>query len=87
MPPESTVNGSGECDAIIPIATRCDDRASVMTWRFTGGDCEQRFTIQAAEGIREDGQMMAVSEVNSKGNPTWFDGEKSFILAGGSPEV
>ena len=46
-----------------------------------------RFTFQAAEGIREDGPLLAVSEVNSKGNPTWFDGEKSFILAGGSPEV
>ena len=46
-----------------------------------------RFCFQAADGIREDGPLLAVSEVNARGNPTWFDGERCYILAGGSPEV
>ena len=31
--------------------------------------------------------MLAVSEVNAKGNPAWFDGERSYILPGGAPEI
>ena len=46
-----------------------------------------RFTFQAADGIRKEGPLLAVSEVNAKGNPAWFDGQNSYILAGGSPEV
>eukprot|EP00563_Minutocellus_polymorphus_P003875 CAMPEP_0181040420 /NCGR_PEP_ID=MMETSP1070-20121207/11038_1 /TAXON_ID=265543 /ORGANISM="Minutocellus polymorphus, Strain NH13" /LENGTH=936 /DNA_ID=CAMNT_0023118427 /DNA_START=14 /DNA_END=2824 /DNA_ORIENTATION=+ len=45
----STEDGSGSCDVIIPIATRCDKRAAAMTWRFNGGDCEQSFNIQEAD--------------------------------------
>ena len=85
MPPESTVNGSGECDAIIPIATRCDDRASVMTWRFNGGDCEQSFNIQEADkfmctdfgpgGAPTEGTAY-VNVISAKDqNEVYFDGE------------
>ncbi len=45
------------------------------------------FTFQAADGIREDGPLLAVSEVNAQGNPTWFDGEQSFIIPGGAQEL
>ena len=31
--------------------------------------------------------MLAVSEVNARGNPTWFDGEKSYILPGDAPQI
>ena len=44
-----TEDGSGNCDVIIPIATRCDSRAAAMTWRFNGGNCEQSFNIQEAD--------------------------------------
>ena len=44
-----TEDGSGNCDVIIPIATRCDKRAAAMTWRFNGGNCEQSFNIQEAD--------------------------------------
>ena len=46
-----------------------------------------QFTFQAADGIREDGPLLAVSEVNAKGNPAWFDGEKSYILPANSKEL
>jgi len=49
MDPSQTIDGSTSCDVIIPIATRCDKRAAVMTWRFNGGDCEQSFNIQEAD--------------------------------------
>jgi len=45
----NTEDGSGSCDVIIPIATRCDKRAAAMTWRFNGGSCEQSFNIQTAD--------------------------------------
>ena len=45
------------------------------------------FTFQAAEGIRENGPLLAVSEVNAKGNPAWVDGERSYILPGGCKEI
>jgi len=44
-----TEDGTGSCDVILPIATRCDNRASAMTWRFNGGTCEQSFNIQEAD--------------------------------------
>ena len=46
-----------------------------------------QLTFQAADGIREDGPLLAVSEVNARGNPAWFDGERSFILPGDAPQV
>ena len=46
-----------------------------------------RFTFQAADGIREDGPLLSVFDVNSKGNPCWFDGEQSFILPGGAEQI
>ena len=46
-----------------------------------------QFTFQAADGIRESGPLLSVSEVNSKGNPGWFDGEDSFILPDSAPEL
>ena len=46
-----------------------------------------RFTFQAADGIREDGPLLAVSDVNSKGNPAWFDGERSYIIPGAAQEL
>ena len=45
------------------------------------------FTFQAADGIRENGPLLAVSDVNAKGNPAWFDGEQSFILPGTATEI
>ena len=45
------------------------------------------FTFQTAEGIRPGGPLLAVSEVNAKGHPTWFDGEHSYILPGSAPEI
>ena len=45
------------------------------------------FPYQVADGIRENGPLLAVSDVNAKGNPTWFDGEKSYIIPGGAPQV
>ena len=45
------------------------------------------FNFQVADGIREDGPLLAVSAVNAKGNPAWFDGEKSYILPGNSVEL
>ena len=44
-----------------------------------------KFTFQTADGIRPGGPLLAVSEVNAKGNPAWFDGERSYILPGGAP--
>ena len=46
-----------------------------------------KFTFQAADGIRESGPLFAVSEVNARGNPAWFDGERSFIIPGDAPQV
>ena len=31
--------------------------------------------------------MLAVSEVKAKGNPTWFDGERSYIIPGTAKEL
>ena len=45
----ATIGGSGECDAIIPIITRCDSRATFMEMLFNGGDCSQSFNIQEAD--------------------------------------
>ena len=45
----ATVGGSGDCDAIIPIITRCDQRATFMEMLFNGGDCSQSFNIQEAD--------------------------------------
>lgn len=42
----STVGGTGDCNAIIPIITRCDERATFMEMVFNGGDCSQSFNIQ-----------------------------------------
>ena len=44
----ATIGGSGVCDAIIPIITRCDKRATFMEMLFNGGDCSQSFNIQEA---------------------------------------
>ncbi len=33
-----------------------------------------QFTFQAAHGIKDTRPLLAVSEVNQKGNPTRFDG-------------
>ena len=46
-----------------------------------------QFCFQVADGIREDGPLLAVSEVNAKGNPAWFDGEKSYIIPSKAPEL
>ena len=43
------------------------------------------FCFQAADKIRKP--LLAVSEVNRKGNPCWFDGRSSFILPAGAPEL
>ena len=45
----ATIGGSGECDAIIPIISRCDQRATFMEMLFNGGDCGQSFNIQGAD--------------------------------------
>ena len=45
----ATIGGSGECDAIIPIITRCDQRATFMEMLFNGGYCVQSFNIQEAD--------------------------------------
>ena len=45
----ATIGGSGECDAIIPIITRCDQRATFMEMLFNGGNCDQSFNIQEAD--------------------------------------
>ena len=31
--------------------------------------------------------LLAVSDIGAKGNPTWFDGETSYILPGKAPEI
>ena len=46
-----------------------------------------QFKFQAAEGIREDGPLLSVWDVNCKGNPCWFDGEQSFIIPGGAQQI
>ena len=46
-----------------------------------------QFTFQAADGIREEGPLLSVSEVNAKGNPTRFDGERSYILPSDSLQL
>jgi hypothetical protein len=45
----ATVNDSGECDALVPIITRCDQRATFMEMLFNGGGCDQSFNIQGAD--------------------------------------
>ena len=46
-----------------------------------------QFTFQAADGIRENGPLLAVSEVNAKGNATWFGGERSYIIPGAAKQL
>ena len=46
-----------------------------------------QFTFQAADCIRENGPLLAVSDLNAKGNPTWFDGERSYIIPGAAKEL
>ena len=80
-----TEDGSGSCDVILPIATRCDNRARAMTWRFNGGTCEQSFNIQEADkfvctDFAEGGAPTSGSAfltVASVKDPTdvYFDGE------------
>ena len=31
--------------------------------------------------------ILAVSDVNKKGNPIWFDGEESFVIPGSANEL
>ena len=67
-----------------PIATRCDKRASVMTWRFNGGDCEQSFNIQEADKFTctdfsggaptEGSAWLTVTSVKDE-TDVYFDGE------------
>mmetsp|Transcript_14906 Transcript_14906/g.43022 ORF Transcript_14906/g.43022 Transcript_14906/m.43022 type:complete len:1243 (+) Transcript_14906:414-4142(+) len=82
--PTQTIDGSTSCDVIIPIATRCDKRASVMTWRFNGGDCEQSFNIQEADKFTctdfsggaptEGSAWLTVTSVKDESD-VYFDGE------------
>jgi len=81
---DRTIGGTGSCDAIIPIATRCDNRASVMSWRFNGGDCEQSFNIQEADKFTctdfdggaptEGSAWITVTSVKDE-SQVYFDGE------------
>ena len=81
---DRTIDGTGSCDAIIPIATRCDNRASVMSWRFNGGDCEQSFNIQEADKFTctdfeggaptEGSAWITVTSVKDEAE-VYFDGE------------
>ena len=84
MDPSQTIDGSTSCDVIIPIATRCDNRAAVMTWRFNGGDCEQSFNIQEADKFvctdfaggapTEGSAWLTVTSVKDESD-VYFDGE------------
>ena len=84
--PTQTIDGSTGCDVIIPIATRCDKRASVMTWRFNGGDFEQSFNIQEADkftctdfsgGAPTEGSAWLVVTSVKDETDVYFDGEVS----------
>ena len=46
-----------------------------------------QFTFKAAEGIRPSGPLLSVSQVNARGIPTWFDGDRSYILPGNPTEI
>ena len=46
--------------------------------------CIGRMNYQAAD-VRKP--LAAVSAINAQGNPVWFDGEKSYILPAGAPEL
>ena len=45
------------------------------------------FTFQAADGIRKNGPLLSVAEINQRGHPAWFDGEKSYILPSSATEI
>ena len=46
-----------------------------------------QFTFQAAEGIRKNGPLLSVAEINHRGHPAWFDGERSYILPSTAREI
>ena len=41
----------GHCDAITPIATRCEDKPTELVMRYNGGNCSQSFNIQGVAGL------------------------------------
>ena len=44
-----TINSDGDCNGILPIITRCDERATFMEMLFNGGNCDQSFNIQGSD--------------------------------------
>jgi hypothetical protein len=44
---ECTPEGEAEdCNSILPLRTRCEDRPFAMVFRYNGGGCDQSFNIQ-----------------------------------------